>query len=368
MRRKIELLIKPVSYLCNLDCGYCFYKKTKSIYSHPERMRDEVLEKLISSVMEYSNGGHALFSWQGGEPLLAGIDFYKKVIELQIKYGKRGQIVSNTIQTNGILINEEWIEFFKKYRIFIGISVDGPPEIHNFYRKYPSGKGSFNDVIKKINLLRKGNVEFNILSTIGEETAKYPEKIFEFFVSKGLYFLQFIPAVDRKRGKMSKFSITPKNYGHFLCRIFDKWWNNGNPFVSIRFFDNILEILSGITPNSCTLKKRCGEYLVIEHNGDVYPCDFFVNKDFKLGNIFENSFEELVSYATENFGKLKEISPEECKKCEWNFICNNGCLWFRWVKNGDILKSDYLCPAYRKFFQYTIEKFRRLAEVISERI
>jgi uncharacterized protein len=368
--RKVELLIKPASYLCNINCTYCFYKKTASIYKNPSVMKPEVLEKFISSVMEYSEGGPCVFSWQGGEPLIAGLDFYKRVVELQSRYGRSGQIVSNTIQTNGMFINEEFTEFFKRYKVFVGLSLDGPREIHNFYRKDYSGKGTFNEVMAAARLMERERVEFNILSTIGEETAKYPEKIYRFLISSGFHYLQFIPAVDRKSGRMKKsFSITPETYGEFLCRLFDVWWNNGQPIASVRFFDNIMEILLGLEPGACSFKKRGGEYLVVEHNGDVYPCDFFVDPAFRMGNLLETPFAELVRRVKENFGKLKEEPVEECSRCPWNFICNNGCLWFRWVKNGNLHDNDYLCPAYKKFFPHAIDRLRILAKRISmERI
>lgn len=360
---KIELLIKPSSYLCNLDCSYCFYKKTKSIYPNAKIMDLKTLEFFIKRFMDYSEGRDIYFCWQGGEPLICGIDFYFNVIEFQKKYGKRGQIVGNTIQTNGILIDEKWIEFFKKYNVFVGISLDGPEEIHNFYRKYKDGRKTFNKVMENIRLLKSADVQFNILSTIGENSGKYPEKIFEFFIKKDFKYLQFIPATDRKKGKISDFSITPLTYSKFLCRIFDLWWNNGSPFVSIRFFDNILEVLLGLEVSNCTLKKRCGEYLVIEHNGDIYPCDFFVMPEFKLGNIYTDEIEKIYE-KLENFGKMKEIELSECKKCRWNFICNNGCMWQRYVKNGNLKGVDYLCPAYKNFFTHSYKRFKILSEKI----
>jgi uncharacterized protein len=360
---KIELLIKPSSYLCNLDCSYCFYKKTKSIYPDAKIMDLKTLEFFIKRFMDYSEGRDIYFCWQGGEPLICGIDFYFNVIEFQKKYGKRGQIVGNTVQTNGILINEKWIEFFKKYNVFVGISLDGPEEIHNFYRKYKDGRKTFNKVMENIRLLKSADVQFNILSTIGENSGKYPEKIFEFFIKKDFKYLQFIPATDRKKGKISDFSITPLTYSKFLCRIFDLWWNNGSPFVSIRFFDNILEVLLGLEVSNCTLKKRCGEYLVIEHNGDIYPCDFFVMPEFKLGNIYTDEIEKIYE-KLENFGKMKEIELSECKNCRWNFICNNGCMWQRYVKNGNLKGVDYLCPAYKNFFTHSYERFKILSEKI----
>ncbi len=362
---KVELLIKPASYLCNLDCVYCFYKKTGSIYKTPSVMKPHVLEKLVSSVMEYSGGGNTIFSWQGGEPLLAGIDFYRKAVELQARYGKDGQIVSNSIQTNGLLINEEFIEFFRKYNVLVGVSLDGPEEIHNRYRKYPTGKGTFREVMSKVNLLKKRQIEFNILSTVGEDTAKYPENIYRFFAQSGFQYLQFIPAVDRK-GKLRNFSITPETYGDFLCRIFDLWWNGSRPLFSIRFFDNIIELLAGLEPGACSLKKNCGEYLVIEHNGDVYPCDFFVHSEFLVGNIFNDDFKELVCKVKEKFGILKSKGCSECEGCRWNFICNKGCLWLRWINNGRITaeEKDYLCKAYMKFFSHSIDRLKIIADSI----
>ncbi len=365
--RKVELLIKPTSYNCNLNCVYCFYKKTSRLYGEGKhRMNYETLEKLISEAINYSEGGPCIFSWQGGEPLLAGTEFFKKVIEYQKKYGKPGQKISNSIQTNGTLINEEWIRLFKEYNFFIGISLDGPREIHNYYRKDFRGKGSFNRVMEGLSLLKKAGVEFNILSTIGKETSKYPEKIFNFFLSNQLHFIQFIPAVDRdiKKKKMADFSVQPDEYGNFLCKIFDMWWNDGNPYVSIRLFDNIVEILLGIEASSCMFKSECGSYVVVESNGDVYPCDFFVHKEWKLGNIWENSFAELFEKVKLKFGKLKKLSPQNCRNCQWNFICNNGCLWFRWVKNGNLEDIDYFCNCYKRFFSYTIEKFKRLSDSI----
>ncbi|HIE44321.1 MAG TPA: anaerobic sulfatase maturase [Candidatus Omnitrophica bacterium] len=368
--RKVELLIKPVSYTCNLDCGYCFYKKTSGLYPGKElRMREEILEKLIYETMVYSGGGPCVFSWQGGEPLLAGVNFFKKAVELQKKYGRPGQMVSNNLQTNTIELDSEWIKLFKEYNFFIGASLDGPPEVHNHYRRYRSGRGSFNRVMEGIRLLKKGGVEFNILTTLGRETAGNPKKIYKFFLSKELYYLQFIPAADRKvrSGKMANFSITPVQYGDFLCRLFDLWWNDGNPYVSVRLFDNIMEILLLGESSSCMFKEQCGEYIVVESNGDVYPCDFFVRKEWRIGNISENSINELFDKARATFGKLKGITPSDCKDCKWNFICHNGCLWFRWVNGGNMKEKDYLCEAYKKFFSYTMERFKKLQDVVASR-
>jgi len=327
-------------------------------------MAEDVLEKLVCESMMYADGGPCIFSWQGGEPLLAGVDFFRKVIALQKKYGNQGQIVSNSVQTNVTMLDSEWIKLFKEYNFLVGVSLDGPPEVHNYYRGYTSGKGSFKKVMEGINLLRKGGVEFNILSAIGRGTAKNAKKIYDFFLSQGFFYLQFIPVVDRRHSKIAEFSITPAQYGDFLGELFDAWWNDGNPLASIRLFDNILEILLGGKSSSCMFKAQCGEYIVIEFNGDAYPCDFFVREKYKLGNIFETSMNQLFVKAKLQFGKLKEIAPSDCKSCRWNFICHNGCLWFGWVKNGRIRDKDYLCESYKKFFPYTIERFEELRDSI----
>jgi len=363
--RQVELLIKPVSYDCNLDCRYCFYKKTSHLYpGKNHRMREDVLERVIFESMSYADGGQCVFSWQGGEPLLAGVDFFKRVIELEKKYGRPGQIVSNAFQTNATLLNSEWIKLFREYNFLVGVSLDGPPEVHNNYRCYSSSRESFTKVMKGINLLEKGGIEFNILSTVGRKTVENPQKIYNFFLSRRLRYLQFIPAVDRKNEKMTEFSVTPAQYGHFLCRLFDVWWNDENPLASVRLFDNILEILLQGKSSSCMFKAQCGEYIVMEFNGDVYPCDFFVDREWKLGNIFEVPIEELFKRAKAQFGKLKEFIPSDCKKCKWNFICHNGCLWFRWIRNGNIREKDYLCESYKQFFPYVMERFEKLRDSI----
>lgn len=361
---QVELLIKPVSYRCNLSCTYCFYKRASSLYPDaPRRMGNEVLERLISQAMNLAAGDPCVFSWQGGEPLLAGDDFFSRVVKLQKRCGAQGQIVSNSIQTNLTLLTEKWTEFFREYNFFLGVSLDGPEDIHNHYRHYPSGKGSFKQVMEGIHLLRKKGVQFNILSTMGKDTSRDIEKIYQFFFSQDLPYLQFIPAVDRREEKMTDFSVTPDEWGRFLCRLFDFWWEDRH-FFSIRFFDNILEILLDQRASSCMFKKECGSYLVVEANGDVYPCDFFVRENWKLGNILDTSMKDLFQKAQSEFGKLKRISPAGCRGCRWNFLCHNGCLWFRWVKNGRIEDKDYLCPAYRRFFSYAMEKFEELRDSI----
>lgn len=362
---KVELLIKPVSYQCNLECTYCFYQKTADLYPNRNlRMRPDILGKMISQSMKTADGEACVFSWQGGEPLLAGVEFFRQVVELQKKWGRPGQIVSNTIQTNATLLNRSWISLFHEYNFLVGVSLDGPRHIHDYYRRQRSGQGTFDQVVKGIRLLREGRVEFNILSTIGRKTAQHADKIYRFFLSQGFHYLQFIPAVDRSHGKIQEFSILPSQYGDFLCALFDAWWNHGSPAASIRLFDNILEMLLYGRASSCMFKPECGEYIVIESSGDAYPCDFFVRREWKLGNIGEANVGQLLERARSRFGRLKRHIPSDCDRCRWRFICPNGCLWFRWVKNGSMLDKGYFCESYKRFFPYAVERFEKLRDFI----
>jgi len=323
-----------------------------------------VLEKLVSATMDYAAGGPCVFSWQGGEPLLAGLDFFQQAVSFQQKFGRPGQLVSNTIQTNGTLINAEWIEFFQKYHVFVGLSLDGPLRLHNLYRKDTSGNGSYQQVIGGWKWLKEGRVEFNVLSTMGRATRHNVSETVKFFLSRGINYLQFIPAVDRSQGKVADFSITPGQYESFLCDLFDYWWNDGEPFFSVRFFDNILESLLGLKPAACTLQKECGCYLVVEANGDVYPCDFFVAGEWKLGNIMETPLDVLFQKARQDFGRYKSLPGTDCEKCRYQFLCQNGCLWFRWVKSGSLTGRDYFCDAYQSFFDYALPRLEKLRDRI----
>ncbi|HOL66759.1 MAG TPA: anaerobic sulfatase maturase [bacterium] len=360
-----ELLIKPVSHRCNLRCGYCFYRKTEQLYPLPLKvMSPAILERLIAVTMEYADGGPCLFSWQGGEPMLAGLEFFQQVVAWQQKFGRSGQVVSNTIQTNATLINREWVEFFRKYNVFVGVSLDGPLSLHNLYRKDAAGKGSYDLVIQGLRKLQEAGVEFNVLSTMGRATRHNLPETIKFFLSRNLKYLQFIPAVDRQNDKMADFSITPKQYGIFLKELFDFWYNDGAPEFSVRFFDNVLERLLGLKAAACTFLKECGCYLVVEANGDVYPCDFFVDARWKLGNIADTPMELLYQKAREEFGRYKALAPPACQRCAYQFLCQNGCLWFRWVKNGSLTDRDYLCEACRCFLDHAVPRLEKMRDRI----
>ncbi len=322
-------------------------------------MDDMTLKTMISQYMK-SAGRCASFGWQGGEPLLAGIGFFKRVVAYQQAYGLSGQLVGNNLQTNGLLIDEAWAKFFRQYNFFIGVSLDGPEEVHNRYRHSANGNDGFQRTLKGIRTLRDHRVEFSILSVVNDVTAKKPAELYDFFIRNGLDRLQFIPCleINGETGKVQDYSVTVQDYRDFLCTLFDLWYNHGRPVASIRLFENILAIYLGRDPEICAFKDRCGSYLVVEYNGDVYPCDFFVEDQWMLGNLLDTPIHDLLKKrkSREFNGRKMEGSPV-CKPCEWNFICHFGCQHYH-LSAG----KNYFCDAYRQFFQYTRRRFETLKE------
>jgi len=366
--KNIELLIKPTSYDCNLNCSYCFYKPVKELYPKEKpRMDLLTLEILISKALKYSSGGSAVFSWQGGEPLLSGLEFFKKIIELQKKYGRAGQKVGNSVQTNGLLLDEKWLQLFKEYKNFLGVSIDGDREMQECFRK-----GSFNGAMRAVKMLKESGVEFNILTVINSNNVKKPQELYDFYIGNDLRYVQLIPCAEvEPGGQLSTPSVTPEEYGKFLCEFFDLWYKNGEPEISVRIFDNLLELAAGLSPGYCGFKDKCNHYLVVEANGDVYPCDFFVQKKWLLGNVKDCGFEELFEKAGMEFSLLKNTLSEKCLVCEWKFICKGGCPKYREVysvtlpgKAGQSPYStpDYFCEAYKLLYKYAYGRIKALAE------
>ena len=342
-----------------MKCEYCFYMRPGDPYLSGERhvMDDMTLRTMISGYMK-SAGRCASFGWQGGEPLMAGIDFFKRAVRYQQSDGLSAQMASNNLQTNGTLLNDEWAKFFRQYNFFIGVSLDGPEEYHNRYRHFADGSNSFRRTIKGIESLRNNQVDFSILTVVNDVIVKKPVELYNFFIRNGFHYLQFIPCVeiDKKTEKIKEYSVDAGHYGDFLCALFDVWYNNGKPVASIRLFENILAIYMGVKPEICAFNDRCGSYAVIEYNGDVYPCDFFVEKQWLAGNLLETPVHvigEAPKIQTFNRNKMQQSSG--CTDCEWNFICHYGCQHYR-LDNG----TNYLCGAYREFFRYTSQRFIKL--------
>ncbi len=363
------LLIKPSGSDCNLDCKYCFYKqRAPQIGQGRQRMTDEMLEKLIKDYMQlrFPNCG---FTWQGGEPMLMGLDFYEKVVELQKKYGA-GQTVSNALQTNGILLDEKWCRFLHDNKFLVGISIDGPGELHDYYRVDHSGSGTYDKVVKAIQTCKEHKVEFNTLTLLNRKNADRPDELFDFFIDNEIKYVQFIPCVetDPATGDIADFSVTPEQFGEFLCRIFDRWLAYGPRNLSIRDFDSMLSYCASGRHTICTFNRQCDSYIVIEHNGDAFPCDFFVEPKWSLGNIFETPLEKLfTSSKKRDFARAKQNLCNKCLLCRHIDICRGGCMKDRAPIDEQWNCPSYFCQTYKRFFDYALPKFMQIAADITTR-
>lgn len=366
-----SLLIKPAGPDCNLRCNYCFYRQKAGIYpaSKEHRMKPATLECLISQVMR-SESIRPCFAWQGGEPTLMGLDFFKRVVELEVAYGRDGQLVSNSLQTNGTLLHAKWAEFLVEYRFLVGVSLDGPADLHDHYRRDSTKRPTHRRVMESIRILREHGVEFNVLTLLNDRNVKEPDRLYDFLLDHGVFFMQFVPCVEPGGGGTpAPFSITTEQYGEFLCRMFDRWAADF-PNVSIRDFDDLLARTAGRAEAMCVYAERCGDYLVVEHNGDVYPCDFFVQPKLRLGNIHDNSLEEIAALPEfKAFGERKSDSARlgECGGCEWLDVCHGGCQKHRLILEPRRTDSpSYFCAAYRRFFAHSRERIREMAERVLE--
>jgi len=363
-QKNLSLLIKPDSGNCNLHCIYCFYHDRPSDpykQQRKHRMSAEVLDALIKQGMALDRE-QASFGWQGGEPTLAGLDFFKRVVELQRKYGSSGQVVSNGLQTNGLLLNEEWARFLREFKFLVGVSLDGPAVYHDHYRTYANGAPTHAKVMESLRMLRRNHVEFNVLSVVNRLTGDHGVEIYDYLLSQGFFFLQFIPCVevDPDTGEPTNFSVTPEQFGDFMCSVFDRWYNGGNPEASVRDFEAILAGYLGQEPPLCAYQKRGGSYVVVEYNGDMYPCDWRVQGSLYLGNLREMSLEQVFkSEKLDRFADIKSRPRPECQVCAWLPLCNQGCPRFLGIGGS---RRNYLCRAYQRFFAHSHAGFMHLRE------
>jgi len=358
--RSFSLLVKPVSANCNLRCDYCFYRRVGRMYRGRRRMAAKVLETMVRQLVGLGFSP-AAFSWQGGEPTLAGLDFFRRAVAFQARFGFSGQVVSNSLQTNGLLIDDEWGEFLAEYRFLVGLSLDGPQELHDAHRKRGGGRGSFVEAMRAADVLRRHGVEFNVLSVLTPLTTGRAGELYRFFVGEGLRYLQFIPCVERAPDGVAPFTVDPEGYGRFLCDLFDAWLGDSRR-VSIRLFDAVLErLVTGRSP-LCILGRRCDHYLVVEHSGDVYPCDFFVVRRWRLGNLLKTPLADLFGGDKHTqFASMKACLAPGCRDCEWLEMCWGGCPKDRQFVGDPRRVATYLCSAYKMFFAHTGDEFRRLA-------
>jgi len=365
-QKDFQLLIKPVGADCNLGCEYCFYRRTAAFYpeetGHP--MPDDVLDRMVSSYLglRFST---SVFSWQGGEPTLAGLDFFERVVELQKKYGADGQRIGNALQTNAILIDDEWARFLAKHNFLVGVSLDGPAEIHDKYRRTFAGSGTAEKVLAAVEHLKRHAVSFNILVLVTQANVEQGRLVYNWLVSQGFRYLQFIPCLewDPGTGKREDYAIKPGQYGTFLCDVFDEWYENGYPNVSVRTFDSLLNYYATRVPTVCTFSSTCDSYILVERTGDVYPCDFFVTPEWKLGNIMSDEIDRFPRCGLkQRFANYKSELCQGCVRCVWQQVCWGGCLKERLYPRHDYTAPNYFCPAYRKFFEYTFGRFRGMLE------
>ena len=370
--RPMYVMLKPAGSLCNLRCKYCYYLEKDKLYKQCKNhvISDELLEKFIKEYIEAQTTPQVLFTWHGGETLMRPISFYKRALELQRIYG-RGRQIDNCIQTNGTLLTDEWCQFFKDNNFLVGVSIDGPQEFHDEYRRTATNKPTFVKVMNGINLLNKHGVEWNALAVVNDYNADYPIEFYRFFKQIGCKYIQFSPIVERvvKRedgltlapgmqggdAGLADFSITPEQWGNFLCTIFDEWVHNDVGEYFVQLFDATLANWVGQAPGVCILAEECGHAGVMEFNGDVYSCDHFVYPEHLLGNLHTKTITEMMYSDQQNkFAKMKkQMLPQQCKECKFLFACHGECPKNRFLndKYGNY-GLNYLCKGYRQFFEH----------------
>lgn len=368
--RPLYVMAKSVGAHCNLACNYCYYLEKGNLYKENPKhvMSDELLEKFVEEYINSQTTPSVLFTWHGGETFMRPLSFYKKAMELQHKYA-RGRQIDNCIQTNGTLITEEWCKFLHDNNWLVGVSIDGPQEFHDEYRKNKQGMPSFHKVMQGIRMLNKYEVEWNAMAVINDFNADYPLEFYHFFKELGCKFIQFAPIVERitkhddgrtlssalDKGELADFSVTPEQWGNFLCTIFDEWVRNDVGEIFIQLFDSTLANWIGEQPGVCTMAKECGHAGVMEFNGDVYSCDHYVFPEYKLGNIYSQTLVEMMySERQQEFGRAKKSSlTGQCRRCKYLFACNGECPKNRFVKSVDGEEGqNYLCAGYYQFFKH----------------
>ncbi len=368
-----HVMAKPTGPLCNLDCSYCFYLEKEKLYPGTRNwaMREDVLESYIRQYIESQPQEIVSFAWQGGEPTLLGISWFEKVLRLQQKYAQ-GRRIENALQTNGVTLDAAWAQFFAANDFLIGISIDGPRELHDAYRVDKGQQPTFDRVVCAIEHLKAAKVRFNTLTVVNRKNSYHPLEVYEFLKDIGSGFMQFIPVVERRvaepsreglvllgpeqsSAQITEWSVEPIAFGDFLCAIFDAWVRNDVGKYFVQLFDVTLELWLGMQPSLCVFSETCGNALALEHQGDLYSCDHYVYPENKLGNILNDPLASLVAAKKQHdFGNAKRDSlPEFCRKCDVRFACNGECPKHRFMTTPDGEPGlNYLCPAYKKFFHH----------------
>lgn len=389
--RGFHILTKPVGPICNLDCKYCFYLEKEKLYpgENQWRMSDEVLEEYIRQYINSQSSPETHFAWQGGEPTLLGVEFFRKAVALQEKFAD-GKTIFNAIQTNGTLLDDEWCEFLAANKFLVGLSIDGPAELHDQYRVDKRQRPTFAAVMRGLELLKKHGVEFNTLTVVNRANSQQPLEVYRFLKSIGSQFIQFIPLVERAApaemktagydfaapplpgekenvSAVTPWSVEAEQYGKFLCAIFDEWVRHDVGKTFVQLFDVAFGNWMGLGSSLCVFAEKCGVALAIEHNGDLYSCDHYVYPRHKLGNVMNQSLGAMVNSPQQlKFGNDKSNSlPKFCRECEVRFACNGECPKHRFIQTPDGEDGlNYLCAAYKKFFNHIDPHMKTMARLL----
>ena len=376
-RRGFTSMVKPVGSLCNMRCKYCYYLDKAALYNnHQPQMSDELLENYIRANIEGNNSPVIAFAWHGGEPLLAGKEFFRKAIALQQKYAE-GRTVENSIQTNGLLVDDEWCAIFRDNNFLVGVSIDGPESIHDAHRVDAGGQPTFARVMRGIEKLYRNRVEYNTLTTINIHSEDRGAEVYNFL--RGIsVFMQFLPVAellcdgriqspDAQKADIAPWSVSARGFGEFMCDIFDIWVKKDVGRRYVQLFDATLALMVGVQPSVCSLCETCGSGLTVEHNGDVYCCDHFVYPEYKIGNIHTDRLADLAYCDRQfEFGVAKRaLLPRECRHCKFYNLCHGECPKHRFIDdNRGEYGKNYLCEGYKLFYEHTQTAMERMKNLI----
>jgi uncharacterized protein len=367
--RDFQIFAKPAGAACNLNCRYCYYLKADRIYPDGAsfRMSEEILERYVREHIETAAGEEIRFSWHGGEPMLLGLDFFRKALELQNKYRPAGARIINGIQTNGMFLDEEWCRFIAAERFAIGLSMDGPREMHDRYRHTKAGEPTFRQVMNAFKLMKRHRIPFDILCTVNDYNVQFPIRVYRFFKEIGASYIGFLPVVERcpeSANGVTSQSVPAQAYGDFLCAIFDEWVRQDIGRIRIQIFEEAARPVQGLDHSLCIFRETCGDVPVIEHNGDFFTCDHFVDEDHRMGNIRDVSLSELLDGPGQRaFGAAKrDRLPKPCLSCDVRPMCNGGCLKDRFLRTPDGEEGlNYLCSGLKKFFRHSLPYLTRIS-------
>ncbi len=361
-------MVKPIGAVCNLDCGYCYYLEKKDLYPHGSAMRmaDDLLESYIVQHIEAAPRESILFSWHGGEPTVLGLDYFRRIVELQRKHRPAGREILNGIQTNGTLLDKDWCRFLAAEKFYVGLSIDGPKEFHDHYRVTKGQKATHKEVLQAFRMLQQHRVSCDVLCVVHHHNVKHPTTVYRFFKEIGVEYLQFLPLVQRKAGHgVSPETVPAEAYGTFLCTVFNEWIKHDIGRIGVQNFDEAARPFLGMEHAICVSRETCGDVVVVEHNGDFYTCDHFVNRENRLGNIRETRLVDLLeSPALKEFGRKKrDALPRYCRECEVLALCNGGCPKDRFIRTPDGEEGlNYLCAGLKLFYSYSAPYLRKMAD------